>query len=105
MVRQVSFALSRGLVGMMANWQRDHDRHGPAGPTAFWKISNEIDKRLAEIDTDDDYFGNDDEDDGEEDDEMDEEEFDVADFNIDEIMAVLGAVHGGAVHGQGSTTN
>lgn len=27
------------------NLSRDLDEHGPAGPTAFWKVSNEIDER------------------------------------------------------------
>ena len=27
---------------------RDYDHHGPAGPTAFWKVSNEIDDSPSE---------------------------------------------------------
>ena len=35
------------------NNTRDYDHHGPAGPTAFWKISNEIDDNPSEEDHDD----------------------------------------------------
>jgi len=29
---------ARGVIG---NWfEKDYDAHGPAGPTAFWKVSN-----------------------------------------------------------------
>jgi len=32
--------------GVFGHWfDKDFDEHGPAGPTAFWKISNEIDER------------------------------------------------------------
>jgi len=31
---------ARGILG---NWfDKDYDVHGPAGPTAFWKISDEV---------------------------------------------------------------
>jgi hypothetical protein len=41
---------SRGTLG---NWfGRDFDPHGPAGPTAFWKISDKIDKDEDETDED-----------------------------------------------------
>jgi len=27
--------------GVMGNWfEKDYDTHGPAGPTAFWKVSS-----------------------------------------------------------------
>lgn len=29
--------------GVLGNWfDKDFDRHGPAGPTAFWKVSDHI---------------------------------------------------------------
>ncbi len=37
------------LPGTVLKLLRDFDRHGPAGPTAFWKISNEIDDRELSI--------------------------------------------------------
>jgi hypothetical protein len=31
--------------GVLGNWfDKDFDRHGPAGPTAFWKVSDYIDE-------------------------------------------------------------
>ncbi|KAI9696156.1 MAG: hypothetical protein M1820_008297 [Bogoriella megaspora] len=40
---------ARGIIG---NWfDKDYDTHGPVGPTAFWKISNDIldDEKLVEL--------------------------------------------------------
>ena len=33
----------RSARGILGNWfDKDYDRHGPAGPTAFWKVSDDI---------------------------------------------------------------
>lgn len=33
----------RSARGILGNWfDKDFDRHGPAGPTAFWKVSDEV---------------------------------------------------------------
>ena len=33
----------RSARGILGNWfDKDYDPHGPAGPTAFWKISDEM---------------------------------------------------------------
>jgi len=33
---------ARGVIG---NWfEKDYDTHGPAGPTAFWKVSFGVDR-------------------------------------------------------------
>jgi len=33
----------RSARGILGNWfDKDYDHHGPAGPTAFWKISDQI---------------------------------------------------------------
>ena len=33
----------RSARGVLGNWfDKDFDRHGPAGPTAFWKVSDYI---------------------------------------------------------------
>ncbi len=35
----------RSARGVIGNWfDKDYDIHGPAGPTAFWKVSNSIDQ-------------------------------------------------------------
>ncbi|KAH0037062.1 hypothetical protein KCU78_g1789, partial [Aureobasidium melanogenum] len=35
--------------GVLGNWfDKDFDRHGPAGPTAFWKVSDYIEDKDAE---------------------------------------------------------
>lgn len=46
---------------MLGNWfDKDFDRHGPAGPTAFWKVSDYIgDKDVEEV-HDDASLGDDD---------------------------------------------
>lgn len=55
---------------MLGNWfDKDFDRHGPAGPTAFWKVSDYIgdkDDESPEVDVD---SGADDEDDDEDEEE------------------------------------
>lgn len=56
--------------GVFGHWfDKDFDEHGPAGPTAFWKISNEIDGRIGDEgedeDADEDGFWGGDEEDGE----------------------------------------
>ena len=54
---------------------RDFDIHGPAGPTAFWKVSNEIDEGgedttlFDDDDEDDEDFTDGDEDEEESDDD------------------------------------
>ncbi|USP79455.1 uncharacterized protein yc1106_06729 [Curvularia clavata] len=45
----------RGVVGTW--FDKDFDVHGPAGPTAFWKISDEIPDSDDEDDTEDDFWG------------------------------------------------
>ena len=31
------------MLGILGNWfDKDYDVHGPAGPTAFWKVSDDI---------------------------------------------------------------
>jgi hypothetical protein len=44
------------LTSISNNASRDHDEYGPAGPSAFWKVSNEIDdkKEHNHWDTEDD---------------------------------------------------
>jgi hypothetical protein len=37
----------------LLTFNRDYDHHGPAGPTAFWKVSNEIDDSPSEEDPED----------------------------------------------------
>jgi hypothetical protein len=33
----------RSARGVLGNWfDKDYDAHGPAGPTAFWKVSDDI---------------------------------------------------------------
>ncbi|KAK6523071.1 hypothetical protein TWF281_002494 [Arthrobotrys megalospora] len=39
---------ARGVIGTW--FDKDFDPHGPAGPTAFWKTSNEVDSNLGESD-------------------------------------------------------
>jgi hypothetical protein len=39
----------RSARGILGNWfDKDYDVHGPAGPTAFWKVTDDIveEKRL-----------------------------------------------------------
>ena len=75
---------------------RDHDHHGPAGPTAFWKVSNDITTDMekdfgdghgveaeAEVDVDD-----------EEDTEYEGEEIHIEQLSVQQIAAVLGSLAG-----------
>ncbi len=35
----------RSARGVLGNWfDKDFDPHGPAGPTAFWKVSDDIEE-------------------------------------------------------------
>jgi hypothetical protein len=44
----------RSQRGVIGTWfDKDFDSHGPAGPTAFWKIS---DNNLLDDDDDDEFF-------------------------------------------------
>ena len=73
---------------------RDHDHHGPAGPTAFWKVSNEIDNSLVDDPDDADDEGDADYEEGVDEDEVGEEEIDIANLNVEQIIAVLSAIGG-----------
>ncbi|KAF2260667.1 hypothetical protein CC78DRAFT_536252 [Lojkania enalia] len=45
----------RGVIGTW--FDKDHDPHGPAGPTAFWKVSDKrLDVEMDDEDTDDSEF-------------------------------------------------
>ena len=51
--------------GVLGNWfDKDFDRHGPAGPTAFWKVSDYIEDKDAEEGAADDASLGDDDSDG-----------------------------------------
>ncbi|THW10526.1 hypothetical protein D6D25_07586 [Aureobasidium pullulans] len=51
--------------GVLGNWfDKDFDRHGPAGPTAFWKVSDYIEDKDAEEGAPDDASLGDDDSDG-----------------------------------------
>ena len=84
---------SRGVLG---HWfDKDYDHHGPAGPTAFWKVSNEIDESPKDdADDADDEEDDTDYEEGDELDEEDEEEEDsnVEELNVEHLVAVLGAI-------------
>lgn len=44
---------------MDADEQRDHDIHGPAGPTAFWKINDHLGADDFDSDEEDDDWAED----------------------------------------------
>jgi len=47
----------RSARGVLGNWfDKDYDIHGPAGPTAFWKFSDEIAGRKEMDDSEEDFF-------------------------------------------------
>lgn len=68
----------RSARGILGNWfDKDYDIHGPAGPTAFWKLSDEkADERTNDRSTPSLYaafpMGGDDDDDVDDDDWVDE---------------------------------
>lgn len=93
-VRFLSLLLRIPLLSHMEtiipNSNRDHDQHGPAGPTAFWKVSNEIDDSPGDESGDAD----DEEDDADYEEGDDEGDLNVEDLNVEQIVAVLGAIAG-----------
>jgi hypothetical protein len=89
-----SFPLVRPNIMTIPNPNRDHDHHGPAGPTAFWKVSNEIDDSPADDLDDADDEGDAAYEEEAEGDEVEEEEIDIANLNVEQIIAVLGAIGG-----------
>jgi len=45
--------------GVLGNWfDKDFDPHGPAGPTSFWKVSDELDEPESSDEEDDDDLFN-----------------------------------------------
>ncbi|KAG0651365.1 hypothetical protein D0Z07_1591 [Hyphodiscus hymeniophilus] len=96
---------SRGVLG---HWfDKDLDQHGPAGPTAFWKVSNDIrtsadsDDEFGEsLDADDEVDAEDENGDESEDEEIEvqiEGIDDVNELTADQIAFVLQAIAGGHV--------
>ncbi|KAH7336270.1 hypothetical protein BKA65DRAFT_538423 [Rhexocercosporidium sp. MPI-PUGE-AT-0058] len=87
--------------GVLGHWfDKDHDIHGPAGPTAFYKVSDQIKKRGLASDDDEEENGL----------QVDlEQEFEPEpdDDDVDEVQAFIGQLaqsiglplHQGHVHG------
>lgn len=46
---------SRGVVGTW--FDKDFDVHGPAGPTAFWKVCDSTTDNKTEFDSEEEEFG------------------------------------------------
>jgi hypothetical protein len=81
---------SRGVLG---HWfDKDYDPRGPAGPTAFRKISNEIEDGPKDDADDTDDEEDNDGGEGEEEDESDHEEINFERWNKELMSTILGMI-------------